>query len=420
MKSWKFLAVALAVILAMSACNNDTDSDNEKKDSSEQKKTSSKDKKDSNESEKDTYSDIDYPKDGVKGIYVTPDSASGEQFDELIKFINETELNALVIDVKDDSGNITMDFKSDNKLISSNTVDSVDVKKIIKEMEKNDIYPIARVVTFKDSNLAHQKPDWSFKTADGNVWENEGGDSFINPFDDNVWNYNIEVAKEAAKAGFKEVQFDYVRFPEGFENKDAELQYSNGKYKGSDLNNIKQRVDTITEFLKTARKDLKSYNVKTSADVFGYAATVKETPGIGQSFPKIAENVDVISSMVYPSHWGTGYFGLENPDTEPYKTIDSYLDKEKEALKDVDSEKVKSRPWLQDFTASYLGEGRYIDYNKEQVTAQIQALKDHDIDEFLLWDASGNYNKGVDYNPEKYSNPDAQKPNQQDNEKQEK
>lgn len=420
MKSWKFLAVALAVILVMSACNNDTDSNNEKKNSSEQKKTSSKDKKDSNESEKDTYSDIDYPKDGVKGIYVTPDSASGEQFDELIKFINETELNALVIDVKDDSGNITMDFKSDNKLISSNTVDSVDVKKIIKEMEKNDIYPIARVVTFKDSNLAHQKPDWSFKTADGNVWENEGGDSFINPFDDNVWNYNIEVAKEAAKAGFKEVQFDYVRFPEGFENKDAELQYSNGKYKGSDLNNIKQRVDTITEFLKTARKDLKSYDVKTSADVFGYAATVKETPGIGQSFPKIAENVDVISSMVYPSHWGTGDFGLENPDTEPYKTIDSYLDKEKEALKDVDSEKVKSRPWLQDFTASYLGEGRYIDYNKEQVTAQIQALKDHDIDEFLLWDASGNYNKGVDYNPEKYSNPDAQKPNQQDNEKQEK
>ena len=242
MKSWKFLAVALAVILVMSACNKDTDSNNEKKNSSEQKKTSSKDKKDSNESEKDTYSDIDYPKDGVKGIYVTPDSASGEQFDELIKFINETELNALVIDVKDDSGNITMDFKSDNKLISSNTVDSVDVKKIIKEMEKNDIYPIARVVTFKDSNLAHQKPDWSFKTSDGNVWENEGGDSFINPFDDNVWDYNIEVAKEAAKAGFKEVQFDYVRFPEGFENKDAELQYSNGKYKGSDLNNIKQRV----------------------------------------------------------------------------------------------------------------------------------------------------------------------------------
>src|SRR5699024_1331790 len=142
----------------------------------------------------------------------------GEQFDELIKFINETELNAVVIDLKDDSGNIMMDFKSDNKLISSNTVDSVDVKKIIKEMEKNDIYQIARVVTFKDSNLAHQKPDWSFEKSDGNVWENVGGDSFRNPFVEKVWDYNIEVEEEAAKAGFKQVQFDYVRFPVAFEN----------------------------------------------------------------------------------------------------------------------------------------------------------------------------------------------------------
>ena len=398
MRVWKFLTIILAMALVMSACNNDNDSNNEK--------NSSKDKKTS-QSSKDTYSKIDYPKDGVKGIYVAPGATSNEQFDELVKFINDTELNAMVIDVKDDEGNITMDLKSDNKLIRSNTLDRIDAKKIIKEMEKNDIYPIARVVTFKDSNLAHQKPDWSFKTADGNVWENEGGDSFINPFDDNVWNYNIEVAKEAAKAGFKEVQFDYVRFPEGFENKDAELQYSNGKYKGSDLNNIKQRVDTITEFLKTARKDLKSYDVQTSADVFGYAATVKETPGIGQSFPKIAKNVDVISSMIYPSHWNPGDFGLENPDREPYKTIDRYLDKEKEALKGIDSQKVKSRPWLQDFTASYLGEGRYKVYDKDEVTAQIQALKDHGIDEFLLWDASGNYTKGADYSPEKYSNPNA-------------
>src|SRR5699024_11563483 len=85
----------------------------------------------------------------------------------------------------------------------------------------------------------------------------EGGDSFLNPFNDKVWKYNIAVAKEAAKAGFKEVQFDYVRFPEGFENKDKSLQYSNGKYKNSDLNHVEQRVDTITNFLKTARKDMK-------------------------------------------------------------------------------------------------------------------------------------------------------------------
>jgi len=398
MRVWKFLTIILAMALVMSACNNDNDSNNEK--------NSSKDKKTS-QSSKDTYSKIDYPKDGVKGIYVVPGATSNEQFDELVKFINDTELNAMVIDVKDDEGNITMDLKSDNKLIRSNTLDRIDAKKIIKEMEKNDIYPIARIVTFKDSKLSNQRPDWSFKTSEGNVWENEGGDSFTNPFNVNVWDYNLNVAKEAAKAGFKEIQFDYVRFPEGFENKDQSLQYSSGKYEESGLNKVEQRVDTITEFLKSARKDLKSYDVQTSADVFGYAATVKETPGIGQSFPKIAKNVDVISSMIYPSHWNPGDFGLENPDREPYKTIDRYLDKEKEALKGIDSQKVKSRPWLQDFTASYLGEGRYKVYDKDEVTAQIQALKDHGIDEFLLWDASGNYTKGADYSPEKYSNPNA-------------
>lgn len=127
MRVWKFLTIILAMALVMSACNNDNDSNNEK--------NSSKDKKTS-QSSKDTYSKIDYPKDGVKGIYVAPGATSNEQFDELVKFINDTELNAMVIDVKDDEGNITMDLKSDNKLIRSNTLDRIDAKKIIKEMEK--------------------------------------------------------------------------------------------------------------------------------------------------------------------------------------------------------------------------------------------------------------------------------------------
>ena len=152
----------------------------------------------------------------------------------------------MVIDVKDDEGNITMDFKSDNKLISSNTVNRVDVKN--HESDGKTIFIQLHVLLHLKILDYLKKPDWSFKTSDGNVWENEGGDSFSNPFNDKVWNYNIAVAKEAAKAGFKEVQFDYVRFPEGFENKDKSLQYSNGKYKNSDLNHVEQRVDTITNF----------------------------------------------------------------------------------------------------------------------------------------------------------------------------
>src|SRR5699024_12045700 len=116
-------------------------------------------------------------------------------------------------------------------------------------MKKNNIYQIARIVTFKDSRLSEEKPDWSFKTSDGNVWESEGGDSFLNPFNDKVWKYNIAVAKEAAKAGFKEVQFDYVRFPEGFENKDKSLQYSNGKRSEEHTSELQSRFDIVCRLL---------------------------------------------------------------------------------------------------------------------------------------------------------------------------
>lgn len=391
----RMLTVVAASTLILTACgsNDSTSEDKQNKQSANHKQS---------EQQKDKQKDkIKYPKDGVKGIYVTPGSLQGEKFDELIKFINETELNAMVIDVKDDSGNITMDLNSDNKLIQKNTTEMVNLKKLMKTLKKNNIYPIARVVTFKDSRLAEEHPEWSFKEQNGQVWESDGGDKFLNPFSKHVWDYDIDVAKAAAKAGFREVQFDYVRFPEGFENMDKHLQYTNGNYKGDDMNHTQQRVDTISNFLKTARKEIHPLDAQISADVFGYSATVEEAPGIGQSFPKIAENVDVISSMIYPSHWNPGDFGIEHPDLEPYKTVDNYLDKEEAVLKKTGKHHPKTRPWLQDFTASYLGEGNYKEYDSKEVSEQIQALRDHGIHEFLLWDASGDYTKGVDYTPEK-------------------
>ncbi|WP_278925949.1 putative glycoside hydrolase [Staphylococcus auricularis] len=401
MKFKPLLSTLLIGSLVLAGCGNQSD-DASDKDEDSKNSTSQQSDKQSQEKDKDKqYSNISYPKDGVKGIYVAPGNVTGDNFDELIDFINDTELNAMVIDVKDDEGDITIDFHTDDKLIQKNTVETIDAKKLIKEMEKNDIYPIARVVTFKDSKLSEEKPEWSFKDQNGEVWQSDGGDSFLNPFEEKVWDYDMNVAEAAAKAGFKDIQFDYVRFPEGFENQDSELQYSKGKYKDSDMSSTDQRVDTITKFLEQANKKLDKYNVQTSADVFGYAATVEETPGIGQSFNKIAKNVDAISSMIYPSHWSPGDFGLDAPDLEPYKTVDNYLDKETDLLDDLGKNKPKSRPWLQDFTASYLGEGQYKEYNAQEVQDQIQALKNHGIDEFLLWDASNEYSEGVDYTPEK-------------------
>lgn len=387
----RVLTIAAASTLILTACgNNDSTSKNDNKSAEHQQ----------SEKHNDNKNKIKYPKEGVKGIYVTPGTLQGERFDELIKMINDTDLNAMVIDVKDDTGNITMDLNSDNKLIQKNTTEMVNLKKLMKTLEKNNVYPIARVVTFKDARAAEAHPDWSFKEKNGEVWESDGGDKFLNPFKKEVRDYNIDVAKAAAKAGFREVQFDYVRFPEGFENMDKDLVYSNGKYKGDDMDNTQQRVDSITQFLKSARKEIHPLDEQISADVFGYSATVEEAPGIGQSFPKIAENVDVISSMIYPSHWSPGDFGIEHPDLEPYNTVDKYLEKESDVLKKADH-KPKTRPWLQDFTASYLGAGNYKNYDAEAVSDQIQALRDHGINEFLLWDASNEYTQGVNYSPDK-------------------
>lgn len=390
MKGKWILSTVLTGAMIITGCsNNDTKNEDNEANKENKKSQSAK-----------SSNDVKYPKDGVRGIYVSADATNGEKFKELTKFIDESDLNAMVIDVKDDSGNVTINFNTGNKEIDKHTLDIVDAKPLLNKMKEKDIYPIARIVTFKDKNLAESHPEWSFKQTDGSVWESDGGDKFVNPFVKDVWKYNINVSKEAAKAGFRDIQYDYVRFPEAFENVESNLTYDKGDYKNSELSDVDQRVDTITQFLKTARKELKPYGAEISADVFGYAAMVEEAPGIGQSFPKIAENTDAISSMIYPSHWSSGDFGLEAPDKEPYEAVDHYLDKETSVLNKLGDKKPKSRPWLQDFTARYLGEGKYIEYDSKAVEAQIQALKDHGIKEYLLWNAANDYTQGVDYTPE--------------------
>ncbi|AXF55563.1 putative glycoside hydrolase [Salicibibacter kimchii] len=343
----------------------------------------------------DSGIDIEYPEDGVKGIFATAHSMGGERADELFDLVDDTALNSMVVDVKDDDGYVTYDTGSDDERIQANTNEFIhDVDGMLERFEESQTYPIARLVVFKDTELANEQPELSF-LENGNVWSNNRGESFVNPFSKEVWEYNVEVAKEAARAGFKEIQFDYVRFPEGFENRDDTLEYTEGDYAESEEDNIQNRVAAVTDFVEYAREELRPYGVKVSADIFGYAATVEETPGIGQNFSEISENVDIISSMIYPSHW-TPHFGIEQPDLEPYHIVDEYAQLENEILDDLDEPPI-SRPWLQDFTASYLADGDWMEYGAEEVEAQIQALYDNDIYEFLLWDAANDYSEGADY-----------------------
>lgn len=347
----------------------------------------------------DSGVDIAYPEGGVKGIFSTAHSAGGERMESLVELINTTELNAMVIDVKDDHGNITLDLDSDNELINEMTNEIFDIEELMNTLEENNIYPIARIVVFKDSLLAKSKPEWSFTESNGSVWKNRRGESFVNPYLEEVWDYNIEVAVEAAKLGFKDIQFDYVRFAEGFENRADSLTYTHGNYvdDSEDVINMEYRNRAVTEFVRKSKESLMPYGADLSVDIFGYAAVVRETPGIGQSFPGIAKEVDVISSMIYPSHWGAGNLDVSKPDLEPYKVVDNYIKIEQEIFDELGEEAPITRPWLQDFTASYLGAGNYKNYGAAEVTAQVEALADNGVYEFLLWNAGNRYSEGARY-----------------------
>ncbi|WP_212975678.1 putative glycoside hydrolase [Bacillus sp. J14TS2] len=341
----------------------------------------------------DSGREFEYP-DAVRGVYATGHSAGGGRFDQLVDMIDSTDLNAMVIDIKDDWGDVTYKLPKDSPHADISQDYITDPEKMMDSLEEKQIYPIARIVVFKDSKLSKAKPELSFKEG-GEVWANGKKESFVNPFMKEVWDYNVEIAIEAAKLGFQEIQFDYVRFPEGFETRDESLTYGLGDYEDMDEDNVQKRVHAVTDFVAYAKEKLAPYNVKVSVDIFGYTATLPEAPGIGQNFQKISENVDVISSMIYPSHW-TSYFDIEKPDLEPYKLVKEYSKVENAKLEELKNPPI-SRPWLQDFTASYLGSGNYQVYGKKQIEDQIKALYDEGIDEFLLWNAGNTYTENVDY-----------------------
>lgn len=359
---------------------------------------------------------FEYP-DAVRGIYVTAHSAGGRRINELIDYVNATELNAMVIDVKDDWGNIT--FKVDEEPLEKYSKNYIsDLEGLLERLSENNIYPIARIVVFKDTVLAKEHPELSF-LEEGEVWTNRRGEAFVNPFIKDIWDYNIAVAEKAVEAGFQEIQFDYVRFPEGFENRDEILSYSKEDYAEEKLlprlkrewDNIPvyrrpeepqysqetARVTAVTDFVEYAYERLSPLGVDVSVDIFGYTATT-DAPGIGQDFIEISKHVDIICAMIYPSHWGPGYFGILRPDLEPYKLVQEYMKAEQERLSKLDDPPV-SRPWIQDFTAGWLGRGNYRVYGKEEVEAQIRALNEAETYEYLIWDSQNRYTRGVNYKP---------------------
>lgn len=325
----------------------------------------------------------------IKGIYVTAHSAGGARMESLLKLVDDTELNGMVIDIKDDNGYITYPTATPELLAVGTPQKYIgDIHALMTGLKQREIYPIARIVVFKDTVLARKHPEYSFLQQDGTIWKNSRNESFVNPYRKEVWDYNVTVAKEAARLGFKEIQFDYVRFPEGFEKKADSLTFTKSEL---------SRVDAVAGFVKYAREQLEPLGVRVSVDIFGYAASVPAAEGIGQDFVKISNDVHVISPMVYPSHYSTGWFKQKYPDLSPYETIKGAMLDTHKKLDGTGEQRPIIRPWIQDFTASWLGKGQFMKYGKAEVEAQIKALHDTGVTEYLLWNAGNKYSPNVTY-----------------------
>lgn len=332
----------------------------------------------------------------VKGIYVSAYVAgTGNMMDKIIEQIDRTELNAVVIDVKDDQGRITfaMDTSTVNE-IGACQVFIRDMPSLIKRLKEHGIYPIARVVAFRDPYLAEQKPEWSLHLADGSIYRDNKGLAWVNPYKQEVWDYLVEVAKAAGEMGFEEIQFDYIRF--AVDKTVQDVVFDEEDTRGRD------KTQAITEFISYAYDKLASEGLFVSADVFGTIMRSQEdASSVGQEYEDMAEHLDYICPMIYPSHYSPGSFGLENPDTQPYDTIFNALNGSRDLLnaaKKDGAPQAVVRPWLQDFTASYLPE--FIEYGDEQVRQQIQAVYDAGYDEWILWDAGVSYDYGGLLTPE--------------------
>lgn len=311
---------------------------------------------------------------GTKGIYMTGRTFREERFGELLDFASSSEINTFVIDYKDDSG-VFLEKNTNSFLLENEpSFYTEECGEKISLLKEQDIYPIARIVVFKDPHLSEFRPDWSLHRSDGSLWLDRKGISWVDPLNENVWKYAVETAKEAAKCGFREIQFDYVRFPTDGDT--SEIVYDFGG---------RQKKDVIYDFLRYASDELQDYNVFISADVFGLTTTTVDDMGIGQQFELIAETVDYICPMVYPSHYGPGIYGIDNPNASPYETV---FNAAEDAAEKLAGKKAILRPWLQDFSYGY-------SYGTEEVMQQKQACYDAGCTEWLFWNAGNYYNENA-------------------------
>lgn len=325
----------------------------------------------------------------VRALYI----GTCSKLDHAIEICNNSEINAVVINLKQEYG---IPFKTKNATAQEigYVWDAYDIDKVIKKCHENNIRVIGRVVCFNDALAAEHFPDRAITDASGNVvrFSNEGNNPFLSPYNSANWDYLIEIAMEGVEHGVDEIQFDYVRFPAGATKNKAKPYYG-------EEGQTPSKAEAVNRFLQEARIKIQdARGIPVSADIFGIVLTSPLDAGIiGQDFTTLGmTGVDSCCPMLYPSHYalGTMLAGhvFKTPDKEPYLIVYSVLNECRSIYAQPGF--TAMRPYLQAFTASYIGKGNYMQYGYREINAQIKACRDLGINEFVLWDPTFNYPKG--------------------------
>ena len=319
----------------------------------------------------------------VKGIYISSWVAGTPSImNKLIALVDRTEINTVVIDIKDATGEIS--FQVNDPELKKEGTDSkriFDIEGLIKTLHEKGIYVIGRVSTFQDPLFTKKHPELAvIRKSDGKTWRDRKGLSWLDAGGKETWNYILSIAKESYSRGFDEINFDYIRFPT-----DGDMEnIAYGFYDAKTLTKPAQ-MKLFYEYLHT---QLSTLNIPHSADLFGMTTTAEDDMGIGQVFADALPYFDYISPMVYPSHYGPGINGYKKPAEHPYEMIAYAMKGALERASTTQQDIQKIRPWLQDFNLGAI-------YTADMVRAQIKAVNDSGLTSWLLWDAGDKYTESA-------------------------
>jgi hypothetical protein len=319
---------------------------------------------------RDDWVPIDLEPVVVRALHVAGWTVGDEtRWREILDLAASTEINSLVVDLKDESGLVF--FRT--TVPTAGTVGAIQeeysLAEVVSTVADAGLYLIGRIVTFQDPIAARALPGIAVMDGSTGGPYKKNGQYFLDPSDPDARQYALDLAAESCAAGFNEIQFDYVRYPDGFGSSAVFDEGSSSEV----------RPVVIRDFLAEASALLNPAGCAVAADIFGFITSTTGDGGIGQQLEDLALVADVLSPMLYPSHYSEGWFGFTVPNDHPGPVVSEALD---DGLERLDSS-IVLRPWIQDFY-----------YNASQVRAQIEAAEERGLG-WMLWNALSRFTEGA-------------------------